>query len=187
MALITPGRASQRPPYFKRILSMVIRQGQLYVKAFPRKRKTAKQMWQIANQERFKIATQAIKYIHPDEQKTMQTGLQEFMAENKGVRGTAAIRLRDWYTSVMFGRAWAVRHPTEGIIYPATVLQDISDLLDLFDPRPGSLLVRGPKTWLPTVQCNENYILMLLPDCGLPDCCPVSSIPTNKNESVGGH
>lgn len=186
MALITPGRASQRPPYFKRILSMVIRQGQLYVKAFPRKRKTAKQVWQIANQERFKIASQAIKHIHEREQSTMQTGLDEFLAENRGVKGTAAIRLRDWFTAVMFGRAWAVRAPNNRIYYPATVLQDISDLLDSFDPRVGSLLVRTNATWLPTVQCQEKFILCLLPEGDLPDTCPVASIPTNKDESVGG-
>ena len=115
----------------------------------------------------------------------MEDGLREFMKRHEGVRGTAAIRLRDWFTQVFYGRAWAVSLPDGKVIYSQKVVRECSDFLDWLDPRPGSLVVRTDDAWLPTVQCAPGRMLTLTKDGPVRNGCPEASIPT-KEEAIGG-
>lgn len=112
--------------------------------------------------------------------------LDEYLASNQGLRGTAAIRLRDWLMMQVTGRAWIWELPDGTRLYPAAVVQDISDMLDYTEPRPGSLLVRTTTEWLPTVQCGKGKVFQMMPDAGLPDACPAATLPA-KHETVGGY
>jgi hypothetical protein len=186
MALIRPGRASRRPGYTKRGFLLAVRKGKIYARAWPRRRGTPKYSYMRDQNLLFKLVALAIKLLSTEDRQGMDSGLQDFLNENRGVRGTAAVRARDWFTQVMFGRAWAINMPDGRRVWPASVVQDCSDVLDHLEPRIGSLLTRTDDSWLCTVQCQQGQVLFL--SSGGPDstCCPPASTP-GREQAVGGH
>lgn len=185
MATIMPGRSYRRPGYTKGAYVIYRRNGQLVVQGWPKKRGQPTQVYQKANLERFRIAAKAIKYWPTREVGPMRDALDQFMRENRGVRGTAAVRFRDWQTSILAGRQWAFDSPGNKPLYPAAVVQDVSDLLDNLEPRYGSLLTRAPGGWLPTVQCAPLYVLCSFhSQADSLACAPASTPP--RHLAAGG-
>lgn len=186
MATIRPGRASRRPGTSSRQLIYYTRNGRLHVRAWPRKRGRPKQPWQRANLDKLRYAQQLVKRMTELETQATREALDSYMQSNQGLRGTAAIRLRDWLMMQLTGRQWIWEAEDGARFYPAAVVQDISDMLDHAEPRPGSLLTRTDAEWLPTVQCRPGAVFQVMPDGGLPDACPAATLPA-KHETVGGY
>lgn len=186
MAIIKPGRASRRPGYSAKVILSLVRKGKVYAQKWPRKRGTPPQEYQRAAIDRWKTGQQAVKYTSPREQSSMREGLGRYLDKNQGVRGSAAIRLRDWFLQNMAGRAWAVDTPDGRRIYSGAVVKDASDFLDGMEPRVGSLLTRTPTGWLPTVQCRPGYYLQSAGSGASTRCCPPASIP-GPDQAVGGY
>lgn len=186
MAIITPGRSRSRPPYSKKTLIQDFWRGMLRVRSWPRKRGLPKQPWQLAGMERLKVAQKAVKNLPEREVVPTREGLEEFMREHTGVKGTAAIRLRDWQTMNFFGRAYMPIRPDGRPIYSFAQMQDVSAFLDVIEPRYGSLLVRGREGWAATRQCRPRTPLVLGPGIATPGCCPPADIPP-MTEAAGGY
>ena len=180
-----PGRSSRRSHSFQGSVLFRISNGKTYAQAWPRKRGLPQLTYQRANLERMKVAQRAVRYVPGWEISTMEDGLQRFMNAHRGVRGTAAIRLRDWIMQALYGRAWNPVAPDGRVFYTSKVYRECSDFLDWLDPRPGSLVVRTDHAWLCTVQCKAGSFLMLTEDGDWPGGCPEASIPSLV-EAVGG-
>lgn len=133
-----------------------------------------------------KHVQRAVKTWPGEEQRVMDRALQTFMQAHRGVRGTAAIRLRDWLTQIIMGRAFMFVLPDGTRLYTAAARRDASDYLDWTDPRLGSLLTRTEEGWLPTIQCRLGNVLTCMHSREMPDCCPPASIP-DKRDAMGGY
>lgn len=186
MAQIRVGTGRRKRPSTKGAYILRVTGGRVYAQAWPRKRGPSKVPYVRAQQQRMKVMAQAVKRWPSDEQSVMREGLDEFLAENRGVRGTAAIRLRDWLTSILTGRAWSVDLPDGRRMWSVAVVRDCSDFLDLIEPRIGSMFVRTGDTWLPTVNCGPGYLLTCLTDRPVSGCCPTASMAP-KDEAMGGY
>lgn len=185
MATLMPGRTSRRPGYTKKSFITLVRHGQIYAQAWPRPRGLPKLPYQRANLERLRTAMRAVKMTPSREFSTMEQGLKKYLREHEGVRGTAAIRLRDWQTAIMYGRGFAFRHPDGFIMNTATVTGDASDLIDNMEPRPGSLITRTDVEWLCTHGNKPGGVLSLMNDGEQSFASPPASIPP-KDQAVGG-
>lgn len=163
---------SNRPGYAQKAFRLIVRGGSIIAQAWPRKRGLPKQSYQQAGLKRMSAIQRAVKYIHADERNTMRDGLQKFLDNNEGVRGTAAIRLRDWFTMNYAGRAWAVDIPGQGRLYSDAVYQDCSDFLDLIEPKIGSILTVTPNGWAPTTNCKSGMVLVFMHSMPSEFACP---------------
>jgi hypothetical protein len=185
MATVLPGAASRRPGFTKRAYVIRRHNGKLVAQSWPRRRGKPKQSYQKANLRRMSVMAKAVKRWPTREVEPMRTGLNRFLQENRGVRGTAAIRFRDWQTAILSGRQWIFDTPDAGPIHPARLVQDVSDLLDNLEPRYGSLLTRAPDGWLPTVQCAPGYVLCSFHSQPAANACPPASTPP-ADQAAGG-
>lgn len=186
MAIIRPGRASRRPASVGKHIVLYTFQGRTYVRSWPAKRGKPKQPYQQAALDRLRLQQQAVKFTSVDEYDTMDRGLKAFLREHRGVRGTAAIRLRDWLTGITFGRAFSWSWQGRPRVVSAAVVQDCSDFLDHLEPRLGSLMTRTPDSWLPTVQCRPGAVLTCAHSGLYPGACPAATLP-KRNEAIGGY
>lgn len=116
----------------------------------------------------------------------MANALKRFLDKHRGVRGTAAIRERDWQTAIFTGRQWAPVDPQGKIWWTATVQADASDQLDWLEPRIGSMIMRTANGWEPSVNCKPGRYLQLHPVPYDVVSCPPASIPP-PHLSMGGH
>lgn len=185
MATLLPGRASRRPGYTKPAYVIQHRRGRLVAQSWPRKRGLPKQRYMLAILQRMKIAAKAVKRWPTREVEPMRQGLDDFLRENRGVRGTAAIRFRDLQTSILSGRQWEVNFPDGSVSRTAQQVQDASDVLDNLEPRIGSLVTRAPDGWLPTEQCAPKHVLCSYHSQADPNACPPASIP-DRSTAAGG-
>lgn len=180
------GRSSKRPQYRQRVYVVRSVQGRTVAQAWPSPRGQPKQPYMKAALDAFRVAQRGIKHWSPHEQEVMAAGLDEFMRKHRGVRGTAAIRMRDWLTMFTYGRAAKITIPGYDNTRTATQLRDASDWLDHAEPRLGSLLVRTGEAWLPTVQCQLGAVLCQWMPLPIGKPCPVASIPP-ADEAMGGY
>lgn len=186
MARIGTGGVRRRGPYTGGRFLIQAWRGQLHAQKWPRRRGRPKQDWQRASLERMAVSQKAVKRMPPEERRVMQEGLQRFMQTNTGVRGLAAIRLRDWLTQVMFGRAWTLVADSGEVLYSEAIHREVSDILDWTDPWLGSLLTRTNEEWLPTIQCEKGKVLCLTTNGQWPGGCPPAQLPP-KHAAMGGH
>lgn len=186
MARVKPGRNLKGTAPLTGAVSFRIDRSRTYAQKWPRKRGLPKQTYQRAGLERLRIAQNAVKHMPGDDVTPMREGLQTFMDRHRGVRGTAAIRLRDWLTQVVYGRAWSLQLPDGTVVYSAQVQRDCSDFLDWLEPRIGSLVTRTDEAWLPTVNCKRGRLLTLTGPGEQGRACPPASIPPARL-AMGGH
>lgn len=184
--IIKPGRTAQHP--LKTGKTIIVRpwRGQVIVQSWPRKRGQPKQPWAKWNLQRMIISRWLQKRVHPLATTTMDAALKDFLATHTGVKGTAAIRLRDWITQVIYGRAWMITGPDGTVYHTATQVRDASDWLDALCPRPGGVLIRAPDGWTTTVNCAPGKVLMLLGEGDVPGACPAASVPSAQ-DAAGGY
>lgn len=186
MAMLRPGRSSRRRLSLKGGAVLRVQNGRTYAQAWPRKRGKPRQKYQQAGLRRMTVSQRMNRYVPAEEYETMNQGLQQFLKRHTGVRGTAAIRLRDWMTQVIYGRAWRLELPNGRVLWPAAAQRDVSDILDWIDPRPGSLMTRTADSWLPTVNCKVGSVLTMTDSRAAPACCPAAHVPP-ADETVGGY
>lgn len=159
--------------------------GRTYAQGWPRRRGQPSASYQKASLERMSASQRMVKYMPAAERATMEAGLARFMRQHTGIRGTAAIRLRDWLTQIVFGTAWAAVAPDGTVFYSAKMRRDCSDFLDWIEPRIGSLMVRTDAGWRTTINCKKGAMLTMTDGGIYPDCCASASIP-NKKAALGG-
>lgn len=186
MAQIQPGTGRRTRPSTKGAYVLRVSGGRVYAQAWPRKRGRSNLGYQKASNDRMQLLAQAVKRVSAREQTPMREGLDAFLAANRGVRGTAAIRLRDWLTSIITGRAFNWALPDGRVIWSNAVIRDCSDFLDILEPRVGSLLTRTTTAWHPTVQCGPGRVLCCIPPNPLEGACPQAS-PAPHSTAVGGY
>jgi len=186
VAGIRPGGASRRTQYGGKVWLSYTVHGRTYVRKWPRARGKPKLPWALANLKRMAVAQRAVRQWQPEATKHMQEGLDTFLREHVGLRGTAAIRLRDWLTQVMYGRAWDLVLPTGKKLYSYAAIRDASDFLDWLEPRYGSVLVRTPDGWHGTWNCKPGGVFTMAPDYATPLCCPPADVPP-RDQAAGGY
>lgn len=186
MATMIPGGMSERPASLKNAAILRLWRGMIIVSGWPKKRGPPKQAYQRASLERWKVLNRMVKHTPAPERIAMGDGLKQFLDTHTGLRASAAIRLRDWFTAIYTGRAFYFSLPDGSSIYPSVIGQEVSDLLDWTEPRVGSLLTRTDKGWLPTVQCAPGRVLCQLPPDEIPGACPPAS-QAPKSQAVGGY
>lgn len=185
MVQIQPGTGRRKRPSTKGAYVLRVSGGRVYAQSWPRPRGKSRIPYQAAQNERMRLAARAVKRWPAEEQNVMRQGLDQFLRQNRGVRGTAAIRLRDWLTSILTGRAWSLSLPDGTPLRSAAQIRDCSDFLDILEPRIGSLVTRTAEGWYPTWQCKPQAVLCCLPPRPLPGACPPAS-PADKRTAIGG-
>lgn len=186
MALIKTGRAARRPGYRQRVYVLRSFHGRTIAQSWPRARGIPVIGYMKAGIERMRIAQRAVKTWAPEEQRVMDKELKSFMRRHRGVQGTAAIRLRDWLTQIIYGRAFQWTTPDGKLLRTAAMQRDASDWLDWSEPRLGSLLTRTDQGWLPTIQCRKGLVLTQSLSIATETCCEPASIP-DKRDAMGGY
>jgi len=136
--------------------------------------------------DRVRVIARAIKQIPAAERGPMQEALRRYMRQNAGVRGTAAVRERDWLMSLLTGRQWAIYDEQGRQFWPMASLMDVSDWLDHTGPRLGSMLMRGQDEWLPSHNCHPKSVLMYTAPGTHTMTCPAASLPDRAN-AIGGY
>lgn len=180
MAIIRPGRAGKRRLSLTGAVSVRVYQGRTVAQAWPRPRGTPKLAYQRATLDMLRVSQRAVKQIPARESAPMDRELKAFLNAHRGLQGSAAIRLRDWLTQVVYGRAWAVAFPDGRVMWSQRVYRECSDFLDWTLPRIGSLLTRTDRAWLPTEACAPGAVCKLMPSIPITGCCPPASIPDRR-------
>lgn len=186
MAQIRPGRASKRPGYLTKQLMLRELHGKIVASAWPKPQGPSKLPYMIANRERMKIAQKAVKLVPPTETIPMNEQLKKFLREHRGVRGTAAIRMRDLETQRMFGTLFQPILPNGKRLAMQTQVREVSDWLDWIEPRLGGVMIRTKDGWRTTTNCKLHAVMMQTIVGAWPQSCPLADIP-GKDEAMGGY
>jgi len=110
--------------------------GQLLMCKWPRKRGRPLHPTTIEQNEKFKQANWATKYI--------PAAIQ--MAHRQIVEGTNILP-RDLMIASMYGRGFYWQQPGQNRRYPIAAIHDLSDTLDILGALAGDILVRGTDLW----------------------------------------
>jgi len=164
--ILTPGRAARRPGGTSKTFIIYHRGGKVVARGWPKRNNPGRQSYQKAAMDRMRAAQRAVKLTPARERAVLEQALQEHLRRNTGVRGTSAVRSRDYLTAALFGRLFSQWLTPSQRSFPASVVQDASDILDNMDPWLGSLLTRTDEGWRPTIQCKPGAVL----------CCQIGSI-----------
>jgi len=180
MAQIGRGGGSRRPQYGSRAyLSRVTRHGTV-TSRWPRARGSAKDPWTKHWIDWFTDVVAAVKRTNERERSPIRNAILAVNRANRGLRGSAAIRLDDWDHARLSGRQFALQLPNGRIAYPRAAHYDAARRLEWFEPMVGSILVRTEETWLPAIACEVGARLMSVPDGAVPGCCPPARLATQS-------
>lgn len=160
MSLLRPMGAQWRAPALGRVLVFSTYRGRLRVQSWPRKRGKPKDRRQRANLRYFALIQRAVKLLQAEEVNDMREALRRHNQRNRGQRGSAAIRMRDWQHQRMTGRGWAITVPGGPIFYPPAVARDASHILDHTSDDEGQFLIRTTENWqcIPPAQAGQLLI-----------------------------
>lgn len=186
MAGIQPGRSSRRPHSLRGAVVLLVKQGKVIAQAWPRKRGRSPHSYQRAQIDRIRELQKNVYQVPAEERSLLQKALDTFLRKNRGVRGTAAIRERDFLTSNMAGRLYRPQTPEGKPLNTAAIHGDTSDILDWLEPRMGAMIVRTSNGWLTTVNCKPGNVLTMTLEVQQKYCCPNASIAP-KELAMGGH
>ena len=133
--------------------------GILRLQGWPRKRGPAKHLDDQNRQLIFRLWSDLIKRLGPKETLTERQALIEHNRRNRGQRGSAAIRLRDWQTQRLYGRGIAVIATPQLIFWPPAIQRDAADILDHATAQPGQVLQRTQSRWGEIALGAANQVL----------------------------
>lgn len=88
-----------------------------------------------------------VKRMNEIEQTYEREAIKQYNKANRGQRGSAAIRFRDWQLQRLYGRGIALTLEPNLVLYPAAIRRDASGLLDHCGQTEGQLLQRDAETW----------------------------------------
>lgn len=125
-----------RQPSYRGLLQVYVRDGQIVIARWPKKRGKSKNPKVRESQEWFRQAQWATKY--------WPASIQHQCAE--AVKGTPLMP-RDLMTMIMAGRAWCWVDEQGRKVYSVAALKDVSDSLDIISQVPGSMLYRSDTLW----------------------------------------
>lgn len=147
MSLFRPAGSQWRTPQFKKQLIVSDFRGQLRVQSWPRKRGIPKTDAERDRLLIFRAWQMLIKTLIWKETEHEREAIRQYNRANRGQRGSAAIRFRDWQTQRLYGRGVGVRVQGGPTFYPVAIKRDASNILDWCTYTPGHLLLRGDDTW----------------------------------------
>lgn len=176
MATLAARFARRRPQYAARVYYTRLLHGRLHASVWPRGRSEQPSPKQQRSQDAFKASLWFVKHMHEREVTPWREALERFHRANRGLRGSAAIRLRDLLMQSIRGRLFSFYLPGIGWLHSAAVHREITMLLDWFEPHPGSLMARGDDTWKPTVPCQTGAVLTMSPESATANCCEPNRI-----------
>lgn len=137
MAVINnDGKRERRRPSLKGGVMLDVVGGQERARAWPKKRPGKKHPHTAEQNEWFRQAQWATKYMAPE----------MYWQAQQAVQGTPLLP-RDILTMMMAGRLAAFVSPTGRVIWSKAVQNDVSRALDVISDVPGAMLVRGPDGW----------------------------------------
>ena len=177
MAQIGRRASRARPQYAQRVYYSRLLSGRVVASKWPRAQagRTAQKL--ATTRQVFKGRVYFVKRMHPRETEPLRKALAEFLNANRGLRGSAAIRLRDLLMQILSGRMFSYGDDQRSRIYHDVVHREITTYLDWLEPQHGSLIARTSETWLPTWYAMTGMLLKLhdtTPDTG---CQPSPQVP----------
>lgn len=134
------------------------------IRAAPRKKKSRISDLQAYQMDKFRQATEAMKYI---------STLDRLTAEETSNK--LAILWRDWLMMCLYGRIVRINIRNYGEIVPAGSRQDASRVLDGIGVAPGTMLFRGPDLWMPVTPGNVGDFLRYNGTARKPEWVPAPS------------
>lgn len=111
--------------------------GEERARAWPKKRSRKKHPHTVEQNEWFRQAQWATKYM----------SAEMYWQFAQAVKGTPLLP-RDILTMMMAGRLAAFTLPSGRTLWSEQVANDVSQALDVISDQPGSMLVRGPNGWM---------------------------------------
>lgn len=147
MSFLRPTGTQWRTPEYGRSVIVSTSRGVTRVQAWPRKRGPAKTEAEATRRMVFAVYQGLIKRMHPREYEAERDAIKAHNQANKGQRGSAAIRLRDWITQRLYGRGAAFTTPEGIIFYPPAIHRDASHILDHVAADPGQLIQHAASEW----------------------------------------
>lgn len=160
MSFLAPTGSQWRTPQWGKNVIVTSQGGKLVAQSWPRKRGPAKTSEEKARQLFFSLFNGLIKRLHPRESEHEREALRNHNRNNRGQRGSAAIRLRDWQMQRLYGRGILIDLPDGLKIYPPGISRDAARILDHVAAAPGSLLTRGTDEWTSTDTGQAEQVLM---------------------------
>lgn len=175
MATMGPARGKRRPQYATGVFLSRLTPWGVVVQSWPKKRPKTPTAQQQFTRDRLTATQTIIKQLSTRETQPEREAIAAVNRENRGLRGSASIRLEDWITIRLLGRNWIIDLPDGTRLVPITARAWASDILDWLEPRVGSVLTRTNTAWLPAVPCAAGRVLTYVTDGPIPECCPPAS------------
>lgn len=172
MAFLRPVQPQWRAPYVGRAFIADTYRGVLRVRAWPRKRGQPKQAHARANLDLHNLYLRLYSILSEVELEVMRAAIKEHNRTHVGVRGSAAIRQRDWVVQWLRGRGFGVELPDGTRLYPHGMRRDASHLLDHISDVPGSIMHKTTTDWAGAAACKEGAIFTMTTQKCWPGCCP---------------
>lgn len=159
MSLLRPLGSQWREPELGRTIIVSTWKGVLRVQGWPRKRGLPKEPSQINRLTLFSWYQRLIKRLTAQETIYEQDTIRQYNKENRGQRGSAAIRFRDWETQRLYGRGVGIIIRPGLTIYPPAISRDASFILDWTTQTPGQILQRGSTQWTEITHGTPGQLL----------------------------
>jgi hypothetical protein len=166
-------------------VQVIVRNGKIIASAWPRKRGRNKLVWTRNNSVRMDTIQIGIKYMPTEERSLLEEGLATFLSNHKGLRGTAAIRARDWLTQLFSGRFAALYDELGEDRRPQASESDASDFIDWIEARIGAMMIRTTTGWLSSSQTAPGQVLHITAGIPVFDDAAPPSMPDAAN-AMGG-
>jgi len=129
------GTKKRGPGLNKAVMIDTVR-GQGRIRKWPKGRTIAKGTAQRARNDKFRVASQFMKYLTA----------REWFVITEAVKGTPLMP-RDVMMMLLYLRIYQIQNSIEGTIYSMAERQDVSDSLDVLGSTPGFTLIRGAEFW----------------------------------------
>lgn len=139
MAVLPPGKGSQRRPSFRGNILQDTTRGVERTRIWPEPKGSRQTKAQLDQQEWFRQVNWAFKYMAPAAQAAFTNATKD-----------TALYPRDLLSMIASGNFVALKLEDGRIAYPMPYMQAVSESLDTISQQIGYTLVRGPQFWTAT-------------------------------------
>jgi hypothetical protein len=130
------------------------------IQKWPKPRGPAKTKAEGDRRQIFALMQRLVKWLTHWETNYAREAVKAHNDANTGQRGSAAIRLRDWQTQRMYGRAVAVIVDSKLTFYPTAVGRDASFIMDHTTADHGQISQRTTEDWEAITMGEPNQYLL---------------------------